>query len=228
MQTSHHRRREMFLRLKDFAATHTDISVVTAWPPLAAAMNTVCSDLDSHAASEAAHDGAALQGTDFRDSARSALHEGMERFVRTARGIAEAHPGFNAQFRMPLGNNDQDMIDAALGMVTAATPVDVKAKFISYGMPADFIEDFQDDIAEFQAAITNQSGKVGDRKSAGVMIDQTVDSGMSIKRQMDAIVHNHYHDRPDVLAEWETASHIERGPRRKKDSGGSGGSTPTP
>jgi len=58
MQTSHQRRREMFLRLKDFAATHTDISAVTAWPPLVTGINTVCSDLDAHAAAEAAHDGA--------------------------------------------------------------------------------------------------------------------------------------------------------------------------
>src|ERR1041385_3101234 len=216
MQTSHQRRREMFLRLKEFAATHTDIDAVTAWPPLVIRINTICSDLDGHAAAEAAHDGAALQGTDIRGSARSALREAVERIVRTARGIAEKHPGFNAQFRMPLGNNDQDLIDAALGMVTAATPADVKALFISYGMPADFIEDLQEDIAEFQAAITDQSGKVGDRKSSGVMIDKTVDEGMSIKRQMDPIVRNFYHDRPDVLAEWETASHVERGGKRRK------------
>jgi hypothetical protein len=164
MQTSHHRRREMFLRLKDFAATHTDISTVPAWPPLVTGINTVCNDLEGHVAAEAAHGGAALQGTDIRGSARSALREGMERLVRTARGIAEQHPGFNAQFRTPIGNNDQDSIDAALGMVTAAKPADVKAKFISYGMPADFIEDLQEDIAEFQAAITEQSGKVGDRQ----------------------------------------------------------------
>ena len=140
----------------------------------------------------------------------------LDNWSRTARGIAEAHPNFNAPFRMPLGNNDQDLVDAALGMVTAATPADVKAKFISYGMPADFIEDLQEDIAEFQAAITDQSGKVGDRKSSGVMIDETADEGMSIKRQMDPIVRNFYHDRPDVLVEWETASHVERGPKRRK------------
>jgi len=98
----HHRQRKTFLRLKDFASTHTDVPAVTAWGPF---------------------------------------------------------------------------------------------------MPADFIEDLQDDIADFQAAITGQAGKVGDRKSAGVMIDQTVDDGMSIKRQMDPIARNFYHDRPGVLAE---------------------------
>ena len=69
-----------------------------------------------------------------------------------------------------------------------AAPADVKALFISHAMPSDFLEDLQDDIAEFQSAITEQSGKIGDRKSSGVNIDVTADRGMTIRRKMDAIV----------------------------------------
>jgi hypothetical protein len=216
MRTSHQRRRETFLRLKDFAATHTDIAVVAAWPPLVTEIQTVITNLEGYTADQSSHDGAALQGTDLRGSARSALREAIERIVRTARGIAEKHPGFDAKFRMPEGKNDQDFVDAGLGMVKDAAPAEVKAKFLSYGMPADFIDDLLEDIAEFQETITDQSSSVGDRKAAKRLIDQTVDQGMSVKRQMDPIVRNFYHDRPDVLAEWETASHVERGPRRKK------------
>ena len=216
MQTSHHRRRETFLRLKDFAASHSDIPATTVWPQLVTDLNTVNTDLEGHAASEAANQGAALQGTDLRGAARAALREDLEAIVRTARAIDEDHPGFKAKFRMPDGTNDQDLIDAALGMATNAAPADVKALFISHALPADFLEDLQEDVAEFQSAITDQSGKVGDRKSSGVSIDVTVDRGMSIRRKMDAVVRNFYRDNAAVLAEWETASHIERGPRGKK------------
>jgi len=216
MQTLHQRRRETFLRLKDFAATHPDIPATTVWPHLVTELDTVISDLGSHIADEAAHDGAASQGTDLRSSAREALRESMERIARTARALNEGHPGFNAQFRMPVGNNDEDLIGAALGMANAASPADVKARFLSHAMPADFIADLEGDIAEFQTKITKQFGSVGDRKSSRVLINQKVEYGMSIKRQMDSVVRNHYHDRPEVLAEWETASHVERGARRKK------------
>ena len=32
MEDRHHRNREMFLRLKDFGASHTDIPATTVWP----------------------------------------------------------------------------------------------------------------------------------------------------------------------------------------------------
>jgi len=216
MQTLHQHRRETFLRLKDFANTHPDIPATTVWPQLVAELDSVISNLGGHAAAQAAHDGAALQRTDARDAARSALHEGMEKWTRSARAIAEKHPGFNEPFRLPIGKGDEDWINAAEGFVNAAQDANVKALFNSYGMAADFVEDLQHDIADLQSCITDQSGKVGDRKASGVNIGAEMDHGMSIKRQMDAVVHNVFHDRPDVLAEWETASHVDRGPKRRK------------
>jgi len=38
---------------------------------------------------------------------------------------------------------------------------------------------------------------------------------MVIARKMDAIVRNFYRDNAAVLAEWTTARHVERGPKRK-------------
>jgi hypothetical protein len=55
-------------------------------------------------------------------------------------------------------------------------------------------------------------------KSAGVSIDETDAHGVRIARAMDVGVHNFYRDNAAVLAEWETARHVERAPKRKAKS----------
>ena len=129
MEDSHHRRREMFLRLKDFSDGHTDIPATTVWPQLVTNLNTVISELDGHAASEASGRGSALEGTATRAAAREALREDLEAISRTARAIAEDRPGFDSKFRLPRGNNDQELVDTGLGYAENAAPI--AADFIS-------------------------------------------------------------------------------------------------
>jgi hypothetical protein len=216
MEDRHHRNREMFLRLKDFGASHPDIPATTVWPQLLTDLNSVIADLDGHVSSEEVGKGAALAGTTTRHAARQALREDLEAIVRTARVIGEDQPGFDDKFRMPRGTNDQAMLDLALGIATSVANAAVKAKFISHAMPANFVEDLNDDIAALEGAITDQSGSVAERKSAGVSIDDTDDHGMMLARKMDAVVRNFYGNNAAVLSEWETARHVERAPRRKK------------
>jgi hypothetical protein len=46
--------------------------------------------------------------------------------------------------------------------------------------------------------------------------DETDAKGLKTARAMDVVVKNFYRDNAAVLAEWETARHVERAPRRKK------------
>ena len=47
--------------------------------------------------------------------------------------------------------------------------------------------------------------------------------------QLDAIMHNKYARNPDKLRAWDSASHIERAPKReKKPAGGTTPPKPTP
>ena len=101
MQLSHQRSRDALLRMKDFANNHSEIPATTIWPQCVTELDAVNADFDSHAAAEAAHDGAKLQGTDLRGGARRTLYELMLQIVRTARAIAIDHLGFNRPFRMP-------------------------------------------------------------------------------------------------------------------------------
>jgi hypothetical protein len=216
MEDRHHRNREMFLRLKAFAASHTDIPATTVWPQLLTDLNSVIADLDGQVSSEEVGKGAKLAGTATRGAAREALREDIEAIVRTARVIGETTPGFDDKFRMPRGDNDQAMLDLAHGIATLVTDAAVKAEFIRHAMPADFVADLNAGIAALQEAIGDQSEGRAGIKSAGVSIDETDSHGMRIARAMDVVANNFYSDNAAVLAEWETARHVERAPRRKK------------
>jgi hypothetical protein len=216
MEDRHHRNREMFLRLKAFAASHTDIPATTVWPQLQTDLNSVISGLDGQVSSEEVGKGAKLAGTSTRGAAREGLRDDIEAIVRTARVIGETEPGFDDNFRMPRGDNDQAMLDLALGIAALVANAAVKAKFISHAMPSDFVEDLNAGIAALRDAIGDQSEGRADVKSAGVSIDETDAQGMRTARAMDVVVNNFYRDNAAVLAEWETARHVERAPKRKK------------
>jgi len=103
-------------------------------------------------------------------------------------------------------------------------------------MPADFIEDLNSNITALETTIAQQGNAVGDRAASGAGIEDKVDRGMEILRELRGIVQVKYANNPTVLAEWASASHVERAPRRAaagstpaKPSGaepGSGSSTP--
>ena len=216
MEDRHHRNREMFLRLKAFAASHTDIPATTVWPQLVTDLTSVIADLDGHVSSEEVGKGAKLSGTATRGVAREELRDDVEAIVRTARVIGETEPGFDDKFRMPRGDNDQAMLDLARGIAALVADAAVKAEFIKHAMPSDFVEDLSADIAALQDGIGDQYEGRADIKSAGVSIDETDAHGVRIARAMDVVVNNIYRSNAAVLAEWETARHVERAPRRKK------------
>jgi hypothetical protein len=228
MEDRHHRNREMFLRLKAFGAAHTEIPATTVWPQLLTDLNSVIADLDGHVSSEEVGKGAKLAGTATRGAAREALRDDVEAIVRTARVIGETEPGFDDRFRMPRGDNDQAMLDLGRGIAALVADAAVKAEFIKHAMPSDFVADLNADLAALQDAIGDQSEGRADVKSAGVSIDETDAHGVRIARAMDVVVNNFYRDNAPVLAEWETARHVERAPRRKKATPEEPPKSPTP
>ena len=214
MEDRHHRRREMFLRLKAFANNHTDIPATTVWPQVVTELDSVNADLAEQVAAEESGHSVKRTGTATRDDAREDLRDLAEAIVRTARAVDETKSGFADGYRAPSQLSDRGLLDLAIGIARIAEPH--KADFLSHGMPPDFLEDLAARIAKLQQTMTDQSeGKAG-VKSAGVEIEETMDQGMSVRRRMDAVARNVYRDNAAVLAEWETASHIEQAPKKKK------------
>jgi hypothetical protein len=215
MNDNHRRTYEKYVRVHNFGGAHTaDFLATSLGHQLFLDIGTVVADFNSHAAAEASGHGDARQGTELRALARAALRERMEGIVRTARALGNEVPGIEDKFRMPRGSNDRDLINAARAFKADAEPL--KAHFIAHEMPADFLDELQEDIDDFESAVSDQSSGVGNRVAAGAALDELIQRGNDIVRKLDAIVRNKYANNAAVLAEWTSASHTERAPRRAK------------
>jgi hypothetical protein len=143
MEDAHHRRRDMALRMKDFT-TNNLFPANSMGAQLATRLDTLLGELDQLVTTQSSSDGLARGSTDTVEAAREAVREDLEAYARTARAIDHQVPGFAERFRLPAGNNDQVLIDTGLAFAENAAPE--SARFIAFGMPADFIEDLQNDV----------------------------------------------------------------------------------
>ena len=217
------RRHQTGVRMRGFLAQRTaDFSQTSMAHQLTNELTGLIEDLEASASDQALRDGQVRQHTTTRGDARRALREDLEAINRTARLM-----GLEDTFRLPPARNDELLLAAAEAFAASAFPL--KAQFIAREMPSDFLEDLNADIAAFKAAIAAQGDALGDRVAARSTISQTIDRLMEIRDQLDVIVKNKYANDPAVLAEWASASHIERAPRRAAAAGTTppGGSSPT-
>jgi hypothetical protein len=206
----------MFTRARDFGVAHSrDFADDSLARDLFATLTSIVTEIEIHAASEVSGKGMARQSTSTRSQARQALREDLESINRTAEAMANEVPGLDNKFQLP-PVNDQLLLNAARAFVTDATPL--SAQFIAHEMPADFLADLNADIAALETAISNQASGVGDHVAARVAIDTAIDRGVSIVRRLDAIIRNRYLGNASVRAEWTSASHTERAPRRKAET----------
>jgi hypothetical protein len=223
MDDLENRRREMFMRVHGFgAARSTDFAPTTLVGQLFIDLAGIISELNQHATAQATGLGGAQQGTSTRAVARQALRDDLRAINRTAEAIAQDVPGFDDQFRVPPVGNDQNLLHAARAILANAAPE--SARFISHELPADFLGDLSTAITNFETAMNHQSTSVGTHVSAGAAIDAAIAEGLKIVKKLDAIVRNKYANDPATLAEWTSASHTERGPKRRQ----SPSSSPSP
>jgi hypothetical protein len=233
MDDKERRKFDTFMRVDTFGESHsTDFAPTSLGKQLFTELKTNIAKLSGDASAETSGKGVARQGTSTRTSAREELRSGMEAIVRTARVMSAEVPGLEEKFRMPRSNGDQALLAAARAFVIDATPHE--AQFIAHELTADFLQDLRDDIAALEAAIAGQASGRGEHVAARAEIDAAIVAGMAILRRLDAIIKNKYANNPGVLAEWTSASHVERTPHRSKGSepptqrgtgGGSGSSS---
>jgi hypothetical protein len=209
------RKHSRYVRVRGFGEGHAnDFTPTSLGKQLFAALGVIITEIDGYAASEVSGIGDAREGTETRRQAREELRADLEAIARTARAMASDVPGLEDKFRLPRNTNDQHLLAAARAFATDAVPL--KAQVIAHELPTDFLEDLNADIAALEAAIANQASGRGSHVSARAAIDDAIERADEVVRKLDAIVKNKYANNPSVLAEWLSASHTERAPRRRK------------
>ena len=201
------RRHQMFVRVREFVTQRlSDFSESGVARQLFTQLKAVITRLESLSAAQASGLGEARQRTQTRGSARLVLRDDLDAIHSVA-----ASMGLGEQFPLPY-RNDPSLLQVARAAVTNA-PL-LKAQFLAHEMPADFIEDLQADILAFETESAAQGNAVGDHVQAGAGIDEAVDEGVEIVDKLDGIMRAKYADNRPVLAEWMSASHTERAPKR--------------
>lgn len=218
---------EMLMRVDNFGDENTAF-----FPPaslggeLFARIKAAVTKMANHVAQQVSGSTSARQGTATKSMAREALREDLERLRRTARAMSKTMPGIDSKFRIPRNATDQELIGTA--QASAADALILKNDFIRFAMPADFLDDLNEHIADFQTSLTTQQTGKGNQVMATAAIDDTLEEALDAVRQLDAIVPNTFHNDPARLAAWASARHVERAARKPQTSTATPGSTPTP
>lgn len=224
MKDSETRRLEMFIRVRQFGASHAAALPATErGGEVLAALDAVVAEMQSNAAAQDSGRREAKEGTALKAVARAALREDLEAISRTARAMSFTTPGLDDKFRLPRNAGDQACLAAARSFAADAAPL--AAEFIRRGLPADFIADLNADIEAFDNSIGTRARKTGRHIAATASIDDAIERGTNAVRELDAIVRNIFRDDPATLAEWTSASHTERAPRSAANRSRT---TPTP
>lgn len=167
--------------------------------------------------------GARQQATAGRRELREALRAQLAAVSDTAEVIGLDHPEVRGLFpRARPDNTDQTLLAVARAFVAAATPL--KALFVEYELAPDFIARLDSDADAFEAQMTRQTEGTGSRISTNAAIAAALGRVDELVDRLDVVVSNKYRKDPVRLAAWESAGHLERAPRPKRD----GDSSQTP
>jgi len=149
----------------------------------------------------------------------------LQSIARTARAIDAGEPGFADRFRNPATPTQQALLTAADAFARELADPAVVAKFVAYELPADFVADLADDIAAIRSADADMQSDDQTGVASTAAVGRLIREGMAEVMQLDAIMNNKYARNPDRMRAWDSASHVDRAPRRAKKP--AGGTPPT-
>lgn len=219
MNDEQRRHQERLVRVRDHADNLADPFPATSRGGLAlAAIKQIINEAESLDAARVSNTSAARQATSMRKDARVALRAQITALNKTGRAISLDHPEFKDKFRTPATNlNDQDLLALARSLLQEVTPI--KALFIEYDMPADFLETLAASINRFDEAINQQNTGMGGRSQSSTGIDAAHARSNAELEKLNAAMINKYANDPAALAAWKIAYNIETPQRAPRKAG---------
>jgi hypothetical protein len=196
-------------RIGVFGTLHpTDFPVGSKAAELLGQIKTAETDAASGGTGQETGGGAMRAGTQTKADLYDELYEDLRAINRTAKALAADVPGLDEKFRMPRSPSYGQVLTSARAFLADATPL--AASFIEYEMPADFLADLAADIAAFEAAEDDQGAGLTNRVGATRTVAQAIMAGIAALRKLDPLLRNKYRNDPVRLAEWFSASRVER------------------
>lgn len=208
---------EMFLRVLNFMTANTaafqDVPFVAA---TVAALQAEIDKLAALGANKITTSAAAKDSTIFRGDARDALRDTLEDIAEVWRTVIDEVDGAQNKFRVPAGNNDQNMI--AAGKSFAAELVEYEQIFHNQGLTTGFITDLEAKTAALEEAVGTAEAARGERVGTNAAFSEPARKGKRLVEKLAPAVKRKFRANPQKLAAWLVASHIERPAKSSKKS----------
>lgn len=215
MEASQKRKLEKFEREEVFLNDNlVDFPVNSPGAKALGELSGVITLIRTLAAEQVSGASSSRQHISVKDEQVDDLMQMIRNINRAANAFEDEIPGSDLKFRLPRNRSEQNILATARSFLADAAPLE--AKFVEYGLPADFLAKLQaliDDVAAKGAA----ADSAGEQQAGatGGLID-AVQKGMNISRRLDAIIRIKYADNAGKLAAWTSASHLERAPQKPK------------
>ena len=226
MNDTQRRRYERGSRVDAFmTANAADFPATGKGGAAAASLKTELAALASLDVAKAASAGTLQQTSAGRRELRESLRAQVAAVSDTAEVSGREHAEVRGLFpRTRADKSDQTLVAVARSFAETATPF--KALFIEYELPPDFIERLRADADGLEAQMTRQTEGKGARVGTNASIEDALGRVDETVERLEVVVRNKYRNDAARLAAWESARHLERAPRAKRN--GDAPQTPPP
>lgn len=213
MNDRERREYEMYLRAFLFLQSNSaDFASIAAVAADVAVLQAETARLSALGADKVATTTGALDATVYKGDLRDALRDAMQDIADMWRPMAKHYENAQHKFRMPRGS-DQLMIDTAGSFIADAEPL--KNDFIARGMDKNFIIDLTAKRDAFAAVVNESEAARLARIGTNAEFREPLKKCRAAIEDVDPIVKMVYRTNPAKLAEWLSATHVERAPKKK-------------
>jgi hypothetical protein len=172
----------------------------------------LCVTQDQHGSRWAQERNAAKAATQAKATHVESARRQLTALWETSLSGESQQPGISQNFKLPASRSAESIMEAARAAVAAATLM--KSFFVSREMPENFIEVITNTIQNYEDVVSDYNLHNANATAAKAMFVSTGKQILAARRELDPIVRNKYRNDPETLALWETASRLEKQPRR--------------
>jgi hypothetical protein len=214
MNDKQRRRFERHARVRAFVAENaSDFPPTGKGGQAAARLNDIHAQVETLDTSRVTNRSEKQRATTGRRDERASLRERLAVISDTAETIGLDYPEVKGVFKWSReGMSDQTLLATARALAASAAPL--KARFVEYDLPPDFLEGLNASIEEFDQHILRQTATKGTSVAATASLEDALKRGDEEVERLDTSVRNKYRADPARMAAWESACHLEqRAPR---------------
>ena len=205
------RAQRSYLFLDENKNDFTSIPIVAA---NAAILQAEIQKLDDLGADKVSATSGSKDVTIHKGDLRDALKDALQDISDMWKPMAKNYENAQNKFRMPNSASDQLWVDTAGSFIAEAAPLE--ADFIARGMPTNFIADLTAKRSAFDEVVNESEAARLERVGVNAQFTEPVRKCRAAVEDVDPIVKMTYRTNPGKLAEWLSATHVERTPKSAK------------